>query len=62
MTRESEASFEKYVKEVEDINVWRFFDKALRGATEYLKGANVGKESVDDEKVEKIVEQANVWF
>ena len=62
LTKESVASFEKYVKEVEDMNVWRCFDKALRGATEYLKGAKVGKEPVDDEKVEKIVEQANVWF
>ena len=58
LSKESVSNFEKYFEEVEAMNVWKVFDKAIGEAVLWLKG----KHPVDDRVVEDVMQRATEWF
>ena len=58
MSEESKPELEKYLKEVESMNVWKVFDKAMYEAVQSMRG----KEPVDVKVIKDLKERATVWF
>ena len=57
MSEESKPELEKYLKEVEAMNVWKVFDKPMDEAVQSMRGKH-DKEPVDV----KVIKDVKVWF
>ena len=56
LLEESVQQFEKYFKEVEAMNVWEVFDKAVGNTVKFLS------REVGEEKIKRLMELAVSWF
>ena len=59
MSEESKPELEKYLKEVEAMNVWKVFDKAMDEAVQSMRGKH-DKEPVDVKVIKDLKERATV--
>ena len=62
MSKDASQGFEKYIKEVEYMNVWKLFENAMDEVEKYLKGNHGDEESVDEIVVVEMKEIATEWF